>query len=84
LEQDPEIIYSPLCTKFSKDGRVVEVNIFRIDAESTWHLEVVNEQNTSTVWDDPFETEDAAWAEFLSTVEDEGMVAFEDVPTVVH
>jgi hypothetical protein len=84
LEKDPEIIYSSLCTKFSKDDRVVEVNIFRIETESTWHLEVVNEQNTSTVWDDPFDNEEQAYAEFLSTVEDEGMGAFEDVPTVVH
>jgi hypothetical protein len=84
VENDPEIIYSSHCTKFAKDGRVVEVSIFRIETETTWHLEVINEQNTSTVWDDPFETDDAAWAEFLSTVEDEGMMAFEDVPTVLH
>ena len=84
LENDPSIIYSPLCTKFSQDDRVVEVNIFRIETETTWHLEVVNEQNTSTVWDDPFDSDEAAYAEFLSTVKDEGMLAFEDVPTVVH
>lgn len=84
MEADPEIIYSPYCTKFSKDGQVVEVSIFRLEAETGWILEVVNEQNTSTVWDDPFETDEEAYAEFLSTVEDEGMGTFEDVPTVVH
>jgi len=84
MEADPEIIYSPYCTKFSKDGQVVEVSIFRLEAETGWILEVVNEQNTSTVWDDPFDTDEEAYAEFLSTVEDEGMGAFEDVPTVVH
>ncbi|WP_313200368.1 hypothetical protein [Rhizobium sp.] len=84
MEADPKNIYSPLCTKFSKDGQVVEVNIFRLELETSWHLEVVNAQNTSTVWDDPFETDEEAYAEFLSTVEDEGMAAFEDVPLVVH
>jgi hypothetical protein len=63
---------------------LVEVSIFRIDSETTWHLEVINDQNTSTVWDDPFETDDAAFAEFLSTVEEEGMTAFVDVSPVIH
>ena len=84
MEEDPEIVYSSRCTKFSKDGQTVEVNIFRIETESTWHLEVINEQNTSTVWDDPFDSDDEAYSEFLSTVEVEGMGAFEDIPTVVH
>lgn len=84
MEEDPDIIFSQLCTKFSKDGLVVEVSIFRVETEDTWHLEVINERNTSTVWDNPFETEDAAWAEFLATVEQEGMGAFEDVPTTLH
>jgi hypothetical protein len=84
LSDDPEIIYSHRCTMFSKDDRIVEVNIFRLKHEQVWHLEVVNEQNSSTVWDDPFDTDDAAYEEFLATVRDEGMVAFEDVPTVLH
>ncbi|WP_413711660.1 hypothetical protein [Rhizobium sp. Rhizsp82] len=84
MEQDPKIVFSKFCTSFSKDGVVVEVRIFRIETEDTWHLEVINERNTSTVWDNPFETEDAAWSEFLATVEQEGMGAFEDVPTRLH
>lgn len=84
MEEDPKIVYSSRCTNFSKDGQTVEVNIFRIETESTWHLEVINEQNTSTVWDDPFDSDEEAYAEFLSTVEAEGMGAFEDIPTVVH
>jgi len=82
LENDPEIIFSPSCTKFQKDGRTVEVSIFRVETETTWHLEVINEMNTSTVWDDPFETDIDAYAGFLATVEEEGMGAFEDVPRV--
>ena len=84
LEHDPEIIYSPFCTKFEKDGLIVEVSIFRVETETTWHLEVINEMNTSTVWDDPFETDVDAYNEFLATVEAEGMSAFEDVLRVVH
>jgi hypothetical protein len=84
LEEDPEITYSPFCAKYEKDGRTVEVSIFRVEPETTWHLEVINEMNTSTVWDDPFDTDADAFAEFMATVEEEGMGAFEDVPRVVH
>lgn len=82
MEDDPDIIYSSHCAKFSKDGQTVEVNIFRLETETTWHLEVINERNTSTVWDDPFETEDDAYSEFLSTIETEGIEAFEDAPRI--
>ncbi|MBO9171566.1 hypothetical protein [Rhizobium sp. L245/93] len=84
MEDDPNIIYSQRCTKFAKDDRVVEVNIFRLETEELWHLEVINENNTSTVLDDPFPTDDEAYNEFLATVEQEGMAAFEDIPTVLH
>lgn len=84
LQEDPVIVYSPLCTRFEKDGRVVEVSIFRLEAEASWHLEVINENNTSTVWESSFASDGEAYAEFLSTVADEGMGAFEDVPIVLH
>ncbi len=84
MEKDPEIIYSPFCTTYERDNRTVQVTIFRMESETTWHLEVVNEMNTSTVWEDPFEPDADAFAEFMATVEEEGMGAFEDIPRIVH
>jgi len=84
LKDDPQIIYSPFCSRFEKDNRTVQVNIFRLETETGWHLEVINEMNTSTVWDDPFETDVDAYAEFMATVDQEGMTAFEDLPRVIH
>lgn|GEM_PF-523051 len=84
MQNDPEIIFSPFCGTFEKDDRTVEVNIFRVEPNTTWHLEVINEMNTSTVWDDPFVSDADAYAEFMATVEEEGMGAFEDVPRVIH
>ena len=41
-------------------------------------VEVINENGTSTVWDELFDTDSAAYAAFQSTVEEEGMSAFLD------
>lgn len=39
-------------------------------------LEVANEHLTSTVWDDRFETAEAALTEAIQTIEEEGSEAF--------
>lgn len=62
---------------------MVDVRICRLEAESTWTLEVVNAAGASTVWDDLFLSDEAANDEFLRTVVDEGIAAFLDVATVV-
>lgn len=84
MENDPEIIYSPLCRSFTKDGITVEVNIFRIENGEGWSLEVVNSANTSTVWDDLFETDAEAYTEFEQTVADEGMWVFREIEPIDH
>ena len=72
---DPEIIKSRHSGTFTKDGVTVEVCIYRL-ANTNWSLEVVDREGTSTVWDDEFATDDAAHAEFLSSVE-VGMVEYQ-------
>lgn len=64
-------------------GITVDVHIIRLEDEPRWTLEVVNHSGTSTVWDDSFVTDDAAWAAFRRTVEAEGMHAFIDQTVVV-
>lgn len=72
---DPELISSRHNGRFTKDGVTVEVCIYRL-ATTGWTLEVVDQEGTSTVWDDEFETDDAAHAEFLATVA-KGMLEFQ-------
>lgn len=81
--RDPNIVTSGLSRKVQRDGITVEVNIYRLEDEPGWALEVVNAKGTSTVWDELFETDDAANAEFLATVAKEGMTAFLDQATVI-
>jgi hypothetical protein len=76
-DHDPEIEYSPLCQEVAQDGLTVRVQIHRLKTGSGgWSLEVVDDENTSTVWDDLFATDHEALAEFSQTLEDEGIQSF--------
>lgn len=82
-ERDPNIVTSGLSGIVTEQGITVEVHIIRLEDEPGWSLEVVNHSGTSTVWDDSFATDDAAWAAFRHTVEQEGMRAFLDQAIVI-
>jgi uncharacterized protein len=82
-ERDPNIVTSGLSGTVTEQGITVEVHIIRLEDELGWTLEVVNHSGTSTVWDDPFATDDAAWTAFRRTVEEEGMRAFLDQAVVI-
>jgi uncharacterized protein len=58
-----DLIESPLCTNIEIDGHLLRVEIYGSEPNK-WILEVVDEENASTVWDDPFESDEAALAEF--------------------
>jgi len=78
-EQDPEIIYSKHNKRVSgvgDDPRQVEVYIYTTEGEPGWILEVVNDQNTSWVWDQVFDTDDAAYNAFNTALKEEGMDVF--------
>ena len=59
----------------TKDVVTVGLCIYRLE-HTKWTLEVVDADGTSTVWDDEFETDDAAYAEFQKTIA-EGMLEFQ-------
>ena len=46
---DPEIVMSPLCQEIIEDGTRIQVDIYRGENESGWKLEVIDEENASTV-----------------------------------
>lgn len=73
VDDDYPIVDSPLSGKFTKDDITVDVQIYRGEEEEKWILEVVDEENGSTVWDDPFDTDTAAMDEFKRTAEVEGI-----------
>lgn len=70
---DPKIIISTLSGPFTEADVTVDVQIYRLE-DTQWTLEVVDGEGTSTAWDDQFETAAAAKAEFLRSVDEEGLV----------
>lgn len=70
-----ELIYSPLQQSYSAHGHTLSIHIYR-SADSLWILEVVDEHDTSTVWDDHFETDKAALEAAFLAIEEEGIQHF--------
>jgi hypothetical protein len=77
-DPEPELIESPLNCSIERGGRRLQVNIVRLATERGWSLEVVNDHNTSIVWDDQFQTDRDADAAFRTALADEGFEAFLD------
>ena len=77
-QPEPELIESSLNRSIERGGRRLEVHIVRLATERGWSLEVVNDHNTSIVWDDQFETDRDADAAFQSALVEEGFEAFLD------
>ena len=71
----PEIIHSDLETTQTEGPYSVEILIYR-SADSGWFLEVVAEDGNSTVWEDPFDTDEAALGEAILAIKEEGIQSF--------
>jgi hypothetical protein len=67
-----DLIYSKHCQSVSRNGKTVRVEIYS-SGKDDWILEVVDEENNSTVWDDQFRTDDKAFEEFQHTLDEEGI-----------
>ena len=72
MTENIDIIHSSLEQTYSADGHSVHIQIYR-SSDSLWILEVVDEHGTSTVWDDPFDTDTAALEKALISIETEGI-----------
>jgi len=82
-ERYPNLVTSSLSGNQSQDGICVQVQIYRLESEDQWTLEVVNEKGTSIVWDDQFADDDEAFRAFKQAVKEEGMATFIDSATII-
>jgi uncharacterized protein len=69
---DIELIYSDHCQTVNRGGKTVRLEIYS-SGKNDWILEVVDADSNSTVWDEPFPTDEEAYQEFLRTLEEEGI-----------
>jgi uncharacterized protein len=67
-------VHSRLSQRWSRDGTTVEIQIYD-NGQGGWLLEVVDEFGNSTVWDESFQTDKAALAEVLNTIDTEGIAS---------
>ncbi len=72
MEEEYEVKYSPLCQAVERDGKSVEIMIYE-DGDGGWILEVVDENDNSTVWNEPFDSDQSALDEVLETIKDDGI-----------
>lgn len=63
-----KIDVSPLSHEFTAEGLTVDVEIYRIDGNDGWTLEVALDDDTSIVWTTPFPTDQSASDESVHTV----------------
>ena len=76
MNDEFKIIKSALSQKITRDGTTIDVQIYRGEHEAAWILEVVDHVGGSTVWDDTFQTEQAALNEVFRTIDEEGIACF--------
>lgn len=76
MNDEPKLLESPLSQTISSGGRTVSVEIYRLEDEPSWTLEVVDEYNNSTIWDETFQTDSEALIEAKKTILAEGVNSF--------
>ena len=72
MNDEFELVMSPLCQSIERNGNSVDVEIYQ-DGEGKWILEVVDEFSNSTVWDDHFSTDQEALDEVVRTIDKDGI-----------
>ncbi|WP_394891098.1 hypothetical protein ACG873_07185 [Mesorhizobium sp. AaZ16] len=84
-KSNPTVIVSALCSRVTGGGISVDIQIYRLEHETAWTLEVVDHEGASTVFDDKFETDQAALDAAMRVIEDEGISTFvEDRSGTLH
>jgi hypothetical protein len=77
LDDNAEVLkHSPLERDITRDGATVRVFIYRGQEDAGWNLEIEDESGGSTVWDDLFESDQAALDAALRAVDEDGIQSF--------
>lgn len=83
---EPKLEHSEFSGAFTDDGVTVLVDIFRPEGSQTdWKMEVADQADGVTIWEEGFDTDRDAFDEFLATVERDGIRTFlDDADPQVH
>ena len=75
-EEEPNIVMSSKSQKVAIDGYPFSIEIYRLEEDKTWTLEVVDYEGSSYVWDDQFPSDKDARTEAVKELESKGAIAF--------
>ena len=83
--KEDDLIESLLDQTYSKDGKSIKIEIYRMP-DTGWNVQVVDTFGNSTVWDDEFESDKDALQFVLAEIERDGIDEFIGPPSnrVVH
>ena len=76
IDDEPNLVTSGKSQHVVVDGFPFSIDIYRLEDEKTWTLEVVDHDNTSHVWDEQFKSDKDARNAALQEIESEGPLAF--------
>lgn len=76
VEEEPNLITSSKSQQVIVDGYPFSIEIYRLEDQSEWSLEVVDCDNTSHVWDDLFKSDKDARNAAITELETEGALSF--------
>lgn len=75
-EDEPNVVTSSKSLRILIDGRPFAIRVYRLESDAGWTLEVIDNQNTSHVWDEQFESDAEAVDMAIKTIETEGADEF--------
>jgi len=75
-DDEPNLVQSAKSQQITVDGVSFSINIYRLESDRTWTLEVEDHEGTSHVWDDRFHSDEGARNAAIDAIEREGAVAF--------
>ncbi len=75
-DEEPKLVTSGKSKRLSIDGFFFAIEIYRLEADRTWILEVVDQDGTSHVWDDAFESDREAFKVAVDAIEKDGALTF--------
>jgi hypothetical protein len=75
----PKLSCSRLAEKIIEDDTKIQVDIYRGEEESGCILEVINEENSYTLWDESFDADQETLVAVMKVIEQDGIRSFLDV-----
>jgi hypothetical protein len=76
IDDEPKLVNSSKSQAVMVDGYRFSIEIYRLEEELTWTLEVVDPEGTSHVWDDLFKSDKDARNAALRELESQGALGF--------